>query len=230
IPTIIQDISPDDVMYLINAIYFNGSWQHGFKTSDTQNDNFYLQDGSTKSVPFMNQKIKANIYNGDLFSIIELPYGEGKSFSMYILEPTAHKKSIGEFASSIDVNSLTNAITMMDSSTVELKMPKWEYSYEVADMKPELSSMGMGIAFGKSADFSKIYDPSQTKVYISKAIHKTYIKVNEEGTEAAAATSIGISLTSVMVPKVFKIDHPFMYAIIEKQTGAILFLGMVNEP
>ncbi|MEO8822968.1 MAG: serpin family protein, partial [Ginsengibacter sp.] len=157
-------------------------------------------------------------------------YGEGKSFSMYILEPTVHEKSIAEFASSIDENSLTSAINKMDSLTVELKIPKWEYSYEVADMKPELSSMGMGIAFGNNADFSNIYDPTQTKVYISKAIHKTYIKVNEEGTEAAAATAVGISLTSVMVPEIFKIDHPFIYAIIEKQTGAVVFLGMVNEP
>lgn len=230
IPTIIQNIGPSDLMYLINAIYFKGSWQHGFKTSDTYNDDFYLQNGTTKSVPFMKQKIKANIFRDSSFSMIELPYGSGKSYSMYILKPGDPGKSLSEFAASLNETNLTDAISKMDSSAVELQMPKWEYSYEVNDMKPELSKLGMGIAFGKNADFSKIYDPTQTRVYISKAIHKTYIKVNEEGTEAAAVTAVGITMTAIMVPEVFKLDHPFMYAIIEKQTGAILFLGLVNEP
>jgi serpin B len=118
----------------------------------------------------------------------------------------------------------------MDSSILQLQMPKWEYSYEVKNMEPELSMLGMGIAFGNNADFSKIYDPAQTKVYISKAIHKTYIKVDEEGTEAAAVTAFGMTTTAILLPNIFKLDHPFIYAIVEKQTGAVLFLGTVNEP
>ncbi len=231
IPTIIQKIDPSDLMYLINAIYFNGEWQHGFKTSDTQNDNFYLQNGNTKNVPFMHQEIKANIFQDSTFSMIELPYGSGKSFSMYILKPTGLEGSLSTFASSLNENILTNAISKMDSSTVELQMPKWEYSYEVQDMRPELSMLGMGIAFGNNADFSKIYDPAQSKVDISKAIHKAYIKVNEEGTEAAAVTAIGFQTTSMPIPPpIFKLDHPFVYSIVEKQTGTVLFLGMMNEP
>jgi len=230
IPTIIQRIDPSDLMYLINAVYFNGSWQHGFKTSDTYNDNFYLQKGTTKSVPFMQQEIKANIFRDSTFSMVELPYGSGKSFSMYILKPSNQEESISGFASSLNENILTNAISKMDSSTVELQMPKWEYSYEVQDMRPELSMLGMGIAFGNNADFSKIYGTTPTNVYISKAIHKTYIKVDEVGTEAAAVTAIGFTTTAIQLSQVFKLDHPFLYAIIEKQTGAVLFLGMLNEP
>src|SRR6185437_9163375 len=230
IPTIIQKIDPSDLMYLINAICFNGEWQHGFKTADTHNDNFYLQNGSTRNVPYMYQEIKANIFQDSSFSMIELPYGNGKSSSMYILKPAGIEESLKTFASSLNENILTNAMSKMDSLTVELQMPKWEYSYDVQDMEPELSMLGMGIAFGDKADFSKIYDPAQTKVYISKAIHKTYIKVDEAGTEAAAATAIGITTTAIQLPQVFKLDHPFLYAIIEKQTGAVLFLGMVNEP
>ncbi|MEO6839058.1 MAG: serpin family protein, partial [Ginsengibacter sp.] len=90
--------------------------------------------------------------------------------------------------------------------------------------------LGMGIAFGGNADFSKIYDPTQVKVYISKAIHKTYIKVSEAGTEAAALTAFGAGTTSISVPPIFKLDHPFLYSIIEKQTGAVLFLGTLNDP
>ena len=231
IPKILESISPDDLMYLINAIYFNGAWKYAFKTSDTYNDIFNLQNGSTKSVPFMKQQLTTKMYKNTSFTMIELPYGGGKSFSMYILKPADANESLNTFASSLNENILTNAIDGMDSSTVQLEIPKWEYSYEVADMKPDLSMLGMGIAFSDNADFSKIYDPSQVKVYISKAIHKAYIKVNEEGTEAAAATAIGIIFTSMpSPPPVFKLDHPFLYSIVEKQTGTVLFLGMVNDP
>ena len=230
IPTIIQNISSDDLMYLINAIYFKGSWKYAFKTSDTYNDVFHLQDGSTKSVPFMKRKMTSEMVSNSNFSMIELPYGGGKSFSMYIMKPADTRESLTTFASSINENILIDAISKMDSTSIELQIPKWEYSYEVKDMKPELSKLGMGIAFGGNADFSKLYDPSQVKVYITKAIHKTYIKVNEEGTEAAAVTAIGAGMTSVSQPSIFRLDHPFLYAIIEKQTGAVLFLGMVNDP
>ena len=113
---------------------------------------------------------------------------------------------------------------------MELDIPKWEYSYSIDDMKPELTSLGMGIAFGSNADFSAMYNLEQGSSNISKAIHKTYIKVNEEGTEAAAVTAIGMELTTVAAPPVIKIDHPFLYTIVEKQTGAILFTGIVNDP
>lgn len=231
IPKILESISSGDLMYLINAIYFNGAWKYAFKTSDTYNDVFHLQDGSTKSVPFMKLKITSAMYSNSDFSMIELPYGGGKSYSMYILKPADAQQSLNTFAASLNENILNDAISKMDSATVELEMPKWEYSYEIKDMKPQLSKLGMGIAFGNGADFSKLYDPSQVKVYISKAIHKTYIKVDEEGTEAAAATAIGISfVTSIPSIPVFKLDHSFLYSIIEKQTGAVLFLGMVNDP
>jgi len=231
IPTIIQSISSDDLMYLINAIYFNGAWKNSFKTSDTYNDIFNLQDGSTQSVPFMKRQLTAKMFGDSSFTMIELPYGGGKSFSMYVLEPVHPQESISTFASSLNETILINAINEMDSSTVQLEIPKWEYSYEVEDMRPELSMLGMNIAFGSNADFSKIYDPSQVKVYITKAMHKAYIKVNEEGTEAAAVTVIGIGTTAIPLPiPIFKLDHPFVYSIVEKQTGAVLFLGIVNNP
>ena len=231
IPRILESISSDDLMYLINAIYFNGDWKYAFKTSDTYNDIFNLQDGSTKSVPFMKQQLTAKMFDDSSFTIIELPYGGGNSFSMYILKPTHSLEPINTFASTLNENTLSNAINEMDSGTVQLEIPKWEYSYELKDMRPELSMLGMGRAFGDSADFSKIYDPSQVNVYISKAIHKAYIQVNEEGTEAAAVTAIGFGYTSLPAPPpVFKLDHPFLYTIVEKQTGAVLFLGTVNDP
>ncbi len=228
--TVLQSILPDDLMYLINAIYFNGAWKYAFNTSNTTNDAFYLQDGTTKSVPFMKQKITVKMYADSLFTLVELPFGGGNSFSMYVLKPNNAQQSLNTFALSMNENILKDAINKMDSSTVEFQIPKWEYSYELKDMKPELSMLGMGIAFSDKADFFKIYDPSEVKVFISKAIHKAYIKVNEEGTEAAAVTAIGMGITSMPLISTVKLDHPFLYTIVEKQTGAVLFLGTVNDP
>ncbi len=229
IPEIIDNISPDDLMYLINAIYFKGAWQYAFNLSDTYNGNFYLLNGSKTTVPFMRQELKANTYTDSLFSMIELPYGSGKTYSMYIILPNQQQQPAGRFASLINETVLENAISKMNFSSIQLNVPKWEYSYAVNDMRPALSMLGMRITFNDSADFSAMFNPGQAKPYITKAIHKTYIKVNEEGTEAAAVTAIGIGVTAYQ-PLVFKADHPFLYTIIEKQTGAILFAGIVNDP
>jgi serine protease inhibitor len=231
IPSVLQSISPDDLMFLINAIYFNGSWKYAFKPSNTTNDVFYLSDGTTKTTPFMKQKISTKIFADNSFEMIELPYGGGNSFSMYLLQPVNQQQSLESFALSLNENILKDAINKMDSLSMDVQIPKWEYAYEIQNMKPELSKLGMGIAFSDLADFSKIYDPAQVNVHISKAIHKAYIKVNEEGTEAAAVTVIGTGYTtSIPSLPVFKLDHPFLYTIVEKQTGAVLFLGIVNDP
>jgi serine protease inhibitor len=165
-----------------------------------------------------------------LFTLVELPYGGGKSYSMYIAMPKDQQQPISTFASLMNENLLSDAINKMDSVNLQLSIPSWEYSYHIDNMEPELSMLGMNIAFGKNADFSNMYNPGQVKPYITQAIHKTYIKVNEEGTEAAAITAIGIGTTAVVLPPVFKADHPFLYTIVEKQTGTVLFVGIVNDP
>lgn len=231
IPTIIDNISPDDLMYLINAIYFNGKWQQQFRKENTKNDLFYLSDGSEKNVPFMNNELTIRWEENESFTIAELPYGSGNNFSMLVLKPNDKKnETLSQLASSLNENSLTEAISSMHSSKIQIIIPKWEYDDEIENMEPELSAMGMGIAFTDDADFSKMYQTNQP-VEITKAIHKTYIKVDEEGTEAAAVTTIGVGTTSVNIPeRIIKLDHPFLYAIMEKQTGTILFLGVVNDP
>jgi serine protease inhibitor len=231
IPTILSTISPTDLMYLIDAIYFNGSWKNGFNTSNTYNDTFHLANGSTETVPFMKQQAIVNVYADSTLTLVELPYGSGKSYSMYIAQPNNQQEPISTFASLMNENILDNGINKMDSVNAQLIIPKWEYSYSIEDMRPALSSLGMRIAFGDSADFSKIYNPDQVKVLISKAIHKTYIKVNETGTEAAAVTAIGVSTTTAIYnPPAFKANRPFLYTIVEKQTGTVLFVGIVNDP
>lgn len=229
IPRVLDQISPDDLMFLINAIYFNGKWKHAFKASNTRSENFYANGVTPKPVPFMIQKMVTPLYSDENITIAELPYGGGNSFSMYILMPNG-SQSLKECIANLNPQTFRQSLEKMDSSDFEIHLPRWEYSYELPDMKPELSGLGMGIAFTPQADFSKIYDETQTRVQITKAIHKTYIKVNEEGTEAAAVTVIGIGMTAMPQPRILKIDHPFVYAIVEKQTDAVLFLGTVNDP
>jgi serpin B len=230
IQNVLTVIDPTDLMYLINAIYFNGAWKNAFNPSNTHNQNFYLQNGSTVSTPFMNQELTVNKYSDSSMNVMELPYGSGKSYSMYIIFPVNQQQTINVLASMMNQNILSDVLGHMDSALVELSMPSWEYSYAINDMKPELSSLGMNIAFGDGADFSKMYNPNQGNAYINKAIHKTYIKVNEQGTQAAAVTVIGVVTTVAPLETILTIDHPFLYAIIEKQTGTVLFVGTVNDP
>lgn len=230
IPKIIDNISRDDLMCLINAVYFNGKWKNQFKKAQTRNNIFYLADGSEKSVPFMNQEERTNWSKNNRFTIAELPYGNGEHFSMFVIDPNNKTGSLSEFAQSLSTDELSQAIAAMDSSKVRLIIPKWEYAYEIKNMKPELSAMGMGITFTDEADFSKMYRASDVKPEITQAIHKTYIKVDEEGTEAAAVTGIGVGVTSMPRIETIRLDHPFLYLIMEKKTNTILFIGMLNDP
>jgi serine protease inhibitor len=230
IPTIIQNLTSEDVMYLINAIYFNGAWQIAFKTSDTHNGNFHLHGGSNLTVPFMRREGDFNTYIDSIFTMVEVPYGGGKSYSMYIVLPKDSTLSIDSLANQMRNKDLSADIGKMGTMNVDLEMPKWEYSYTIANMSPELSHLGMGIAFSNNADFSNLYDPAQLHVKISKVIHKTYIKVDEAGTQAAGTTAVGIVITSYPAIHLIQANHPFLYCIAEKQTGTILFLGIVNDP
>jgi len=233
IPAIIESIDSGDIMFLINAVYFNGSWQHAFDAENTKNKNFYLTNSTTELAPFMAQQFTTRLYQNNSFTLVELPYGGGKSFSMFIAMPTNQSQSITNFMATVNEGTLNQAIAKLDSQNIQLYIPKWQYTYSILDMKPELTQLGMGIAFDKyqNADFSNLYAAPPGQVYISKAIHKTWIKVNEAGTQAAAATAIGIhNTTAPPPPPTITLDHPFFYAIVEKQTGAILFAGILFDP
>ena len=148
---------------------------------------------------------------------------------MYLVLSKAIGQPIAAFAASLDAAALSNAFSQLDSANVGLTIPKWEYSYSIVNMRPELTKLGMGIAFEK-ADFSNMYPGGSAS--ISQVAHKTYIKVSEEGTQAAAATAVIVELLASNGPNRSAIvaDHPFVYLITEKQTGTIVFLGIVNDP
>ena len=228
IPTILDTISSDEIMFLINAIYFNGKWQYQFDPSKTVSTPFTLAGGQTVSVPMMKMKEKFAYSEQTGYKALKMPYGRGK-FQMVILLPDQ-----GTTTTTIAVQldrTKWEALTASLNTPVEIDIwfPKFQYSWDI-EFNQVLSSLGMAVAFSANdADFSKIN--TDYKLFISKVKQKTFIKVDEEGTEAAAVTSVGISMTAMPAnPLEFHANRPFLYTIIEEDTGAILFIGKVENP
>jgi len=228
IPTIIDAIPDYMVMYLINAIYFKGTWTYQFDSQNTKDALFTCADGSTVSCKLMDQEATFAYYADATMQVIDLPYGD-RFFSMTVILPAAGT-SIDQFTSTLTQDQWNTITAHLDSSKVVLSLPKFKLEYKKT-LNNELIAMGMGIAFSDHADFTRI---SQTGgLTISEVLHKTFVEVNEEGTEAAAVTAIGIRNTSAggdPSPHIMRIDRPFIFAIREHQSGTILFIGKIVNP
>lgn len=226
IESILDVISPYDVMVLVNAVYFNGEWTYRFEKDNTANRVFFYEDGSNSSIPTMMIKEKFNYYKHDNFEMLEMPYGGGK-FSMLIFLPD-EKTTPNQLVSTLNPENIDNWVDKMQPWEKKVFMPKFEFKYDNS-LNDELQALGMIDAFSQSsANFKGITEDQQ--IYISEVMHKTYIKVDEKGTEAAAVTGITFETTSVGTNDVFAVDHPFVFAIKEKDTNAILFIGKVLNP
>lgn len=229
IPKILDEIEPNAVLFLINAIYFKGSWQTEFDPSNTRDGTFHLVDGSTKQVPMMSRTGQYPVYYGENFYAINLPYGEGQ-MGMYIFLPN-HKSDIDNFVDSINTEQWENWMEQFRERELQISIPKFKLEYGTKVLNDVLTSLGMGVAFDEdNADFSRMADLDAVggNLYITKVAHKTFIEVNEEGTEAAAATSVGVGIKSL--PREFKVDRPFFFAIRDNETETLLFMGTVVEP
>jgi len=228
IPTIVPDpIPPDAVAYLINAIYFKGSWTARFDKGLTRPGTFRLANGAAATVPMMKHghSVRVRYARAEGVTVLDLPYG-GEAFSMTIVLP--------QVAGGIDslVQGLTEErwrgwVAALDSGSLEVVMPKFTLTYGLT-MNDVLRALGMPSAFcdAPHPDFTRL-NPSGA-LCISDVRHKTFVDVNEEGTEAAAATSVEISFTSLAAP--LQVDRPFVFAIRERLSGTILFLGRVMNP
>jgi serpin B len=218
-------LSPGDEksqVILVNAIYFKGPWTHRFKTEDTKEAPFTLNDGRTKSVKMMHQTGMYAYFKGEGFQAVRLPYATGR-LRMDILLPDKDT----------DYRSLVNKLTegnwqrwstRFAATQGDIGLPNFKADYE-AELLPELKAMGMnGTDFGDIA----------TRLVIHRVKHKTILEVSEEGTEAAAVTSVQMKRSAVIRPPAEKfnmiVDHPFICAIEDGKTGAILFLGSIVEP
>jgi serpin B len=229
----IQDLLPQGSvtsltrLVLTNAIYFNAAWATQFEKSQTQNAQFTMLNGTTVTVPMMRQNAKFYKYvEGSNFKALELPY-DGRQLSMYILLPQAAQfNSFDTALNSVQINSI---IGSMQSAAVNLTMPKFKIESELG-LKKTLQELGIKNAFDPNlADFSGM--DGQKDLYITDVLHKSYVTVDEVGTEAAAATGIIVGTTSMPTDiKEFNMNSPFIFIIRDNPTGSILFLGKVVDP
>ncbi|SFQ59473.1 serpin family protein [Hymenobacter arizonensis] len=226
ISDIIQQTSADDVMYLVNALYFKGSWTYRIDPQLTRPAPFTLEDGQSKTVNMMRlTKGKYLRYADAQQQVIDLPYGN-RQYSMTLVVPRG-QTTLASVASRLTGAQLSTWLAGADTTSLELRLPKFRLEYE-KQLNDALTSMGMGVAFTNQANFSRMLAGNATNLKISAVKHKTYLDVNEEGTEAAAVTSVGVITTSV--PQPVEVNRPFLFLLREKSSNAILFIGQVTNP
>jgi len=214
-------ITPDTRLVLANAIYFKGTWKVQFDAKKTEFAPFYRLDGSQVKVPMMRVKEHFPYTEGMDFQAIELPY-TGDALSMVILLPRAGM--FEDFEANLSVERLDAILAQLCSEKVQLRMPRFELTSEFS-LADTLAELGMPDAFTGAADFSGM--DGTRDLFIGCVAHKAYVSVNEEGTEAAAATGVSMVLS---LPAMMTIDHPFIFLIRDIETGTILFMGRVVDP
>jgi serpin B len=233
----IKDLIPRDFLnemirlILTNTIYFKGIWQWEFDTADTHDEDFKITPTNIIKTQMMNiypdENISFNYANTDDLQILELPY-KGDKISMLVLLPNENLDAIEPTLTAEKLNEYKSIIkeTKLDS----ISLPKFEFNAKYF-MGNTLSALGMPTAFLKNADFSGMGMNGEKNLFIDFVIHQAYIKVDEEGTEAVAATAVGVESVSLPINNFrFRADHPFIFLIQDKETGNILFLGRVIDP
>ncbi|MBB5181201.1 serpin B [Planomicrobium koreense] len=220
-------LNPDLVVMLLNAIYFNADWQFEFDEKQTAAALFYNEDGKAMEKQFMKMETRLDYLETDEFQAVALPYGEG-DVTMNVFLP-AEGTTLAEFTESLSSEKWESWKSGFNEQPVSIQMPKFQLSYEV-ELNDVLKKLGMATAFQKGANFSKIIEEDDP-LWISLVKQKTFIEVDEKGTEAAAATQIDIVTESAGPEAVsMVVDRPFYIAISDEQTGAILFMGAIRDP
>ncbi|MGQ7868313.1 serpin family protein [Sunxiuqinia sp. sy24] len=227
IEKIIEEVSSNDVMYLINAIYFNGQWTYRFDKDKTADRVFYTEKGNELQVPsMMLEKTSLNYTETEQFQLLELPYGSEK-YSMLIFLPHENY-STHDVIGDLNQAKLNNWLENLHQRNLKVYLPKLEFAYE-SSLVDNLKALGMNDAFDASrSNFSGISNRSD--LFLSEVKHKSFIKLDEKGTEAAAVTGVTVAVTSIGPEPVFDVNRPFVFAIREKDTNAFLFMGKVNNP
>jgi serpin B len=229
----IKDLIPDGILdaltklVLTNAVYFKAEWAEQFKISNTR-ESVFFNYGGTVPVELMNQKKRYNYMSDDKLQFIEMPY-KGGDASMFVLLPK-EKDGLKDIEKKITWSEIEKLTQSLQSKEVDVYFPKFKMSLEY-ELQKIMRRMGMIQAFTKGADFSMMNEKKE--LYISAIIHKTFIAVDETGTEAAAATAVVMRMKSAMPDQdfaTFRADHPFFYFIKEKSTGTVLFAGRVVDP
>lgn len=221
-------INPETILFLINAIYFNGDWSVPFEVENTVELPFNLPDGSVKETPVMFRNSDFRYLETDHFQAVSLPYGKNERVNMYIFLPAAGS-NLDQFRAGLNSTNWQNWLNRFSMMEGELGLPRFTFEYETS-LNSALKTLGMEIAFdGERADFSGMH-PVPPNLYISEVKHKTFIDVNEEGTEAAAVTSVEVGVTAMPETFTMVVDRPFFFVIADDMTGTILFMGSVLQP
>lgn len=230
IKDMIDQIPSNVVMYLINAIYLKATWQYQFDKNQTEKRDFILTDGTTIQTDMMySDGVKANFYGDERLQFIELPYGNGQ-FVFTILLPY-QSSELDQIIAELDMESFASYIESADTSTFKVFLPKFKIEYKTL-LNEVLSAMGMELSFSGGANFSDLF-VEDLDLYISRVLHQSFLEVDEEGTEAAAATVVEIRETSagpVAKPDILRMDKPFAFFIREKHSNTILFSGKLKDP
>jgi serine protease inhibitor len=231
IDKIVDGISSDSILFLINAIYFKGAWSKEFDKARTKEDAFTLASGAQKRLPMMPASGNYNYYESSDFQAVSLPYGGGRA-SMYIFLPSKNS-SLAAFQKGLSASAWEGWMKQFNETEGDIALPRFKVDYEVT-LNDALKALGMGVAFDEArANFRGMIEPGGGNVYISQVKHKTFAEVNEEGTEAAAVTSTEMRATSAMRPRQrfrMVVDRPFFCAIRDNQTGTVLFMGSIIDP
>lgn len=226
IDKLVDSIDPQTIMFLLNAVYFKGSWTSKFDKDLTSEQPFTTGDGSTINVPTMKQTGKMRYFEGDNYQGVALPFGESKRINLYVLLPN-ESVSASKLLAGFGSKDFTNLSAQSWESEGTLLLPRFQVEYD-AELKDSLADLGMADAFSSAtADLSGI---AKGALYISKVKHKTFAKFDEEGGEAAAVTSVEIGLESVVIPWTLAVNRPFLAILADDETETVLFAGLVNNP
>jgi len=230
IDKMISEIDPEIVMFMINAIYFKGDWTTEFDEAETREGDFFLPNGEIVRPEIMSTSGNFSYYSGEGFKIARLPYGRDK-IAMYILLPDEDEslESLLEVLNQTTFDDCLGRLSPVDG--LKVKLPKFRLEYGTKRLNDALTNLGMGVAFDMyAANFSGIASIDQENLYIDFVDHKAFIEVNEQGTEAAAATVVGIALSSAPMEITFYADRPFFFVIRDDRSGSILFMGSIVDP
>jgi serpin B len=221
-------IDPLTMAFLIDAIYFEGAWTLRFDPDRTASGDFQRSDGATVTVPFMSMSDREFPYaQMPEYQAIELPYG-GEAFVMDIVLPS-HEVGIDAFVESLDAAAWAGIVDGLGETELLVALPRFRLEYD-RNLNEVLKALGMAVAFDEgAADFSRMHrDARDLQLHISRVKQKAFVEVDEEGTRAAAVTSVEVGVTSA--PPMFRADRPFVFAIRERLSGALLFTGVVRDP
>jgi serpin B len=227
----IQDIVPEDAidagtkMVLVNAISFFGAWLSAFDPAETRDDAFHLLDGTAVTVPLMYQVAQLRYGQADGYQVVELPY-VGSEFAMTVILPDEGR--FEEVEAGLDFDMLDTAIWQLAEAEVHVYLPRFTFATETIELKDTMRALGMVDAFDPMrANFS---GAAEGGLFITHLLHKAFIGVEENGTEASAATVVIFGSPIAMAPLEVRIDRPFLFAIRDMRTSTVLFLGRVLDP